>query len=150
MRKLLGGMILVIAALAAAFIIHAVRLSHTTTVIRIIDATSIRCEDGRSLRLIGLNNPVFSSEEEDGRQYLNRFILHKRVRVVEVRSSPPTKAYVYYGEILVNGRMIRDGYARADAQDDYPERELFQTYEKEAKARGLGIWNDPARSRSSR
>lgn len=133
---------LVIAALAAVFIVHAVRFSHTTNVTRIIDAASIRCDDGRLVRLIGLAALPNPEEAALAKRYLGRFILGKPVRIIEARSSRPEKAYVYYGDILVNGRMIKDGYGRIDSQDDCPEQELFRAYEQEAKTRGLGIWND--------
>lgn len=140
MRKALGGIILVIAALVAAFVVHVMRLSHTLTVTGVINATSIQCDGGRIFKLIGLAEPADASADEEGRLYLRRFVLDKRVRIVEAQSSHPGTAYVYCGVVLVNGRMIKDGFGQADMQDDYPERELFMAYEKEARARGLGIW----------
>ncbi|HQP31833.1 MAG TPA: thermonuclease family protein, partial [Deltaproteobacteria bacterium] len=54
-------------------------------------------------------------------------------------------AYVYLGGVLVNGRMIRDGYALADPRRGYPEYELFEAYEAEARLRRLGIWKAAGR-----
>lgn len=142
-RKGVGGVLIVIAALAGVFVVHAVRASRTTTVTTVINATSIQCADGRTVRLLGLVElAAYPPSVADAcRQYLTRLLCGKPIRIVNPHNPRPGMAYVYSGEILVNGRMIRDGYARVDLQDDYPERDLFLAYEKEAKARGLGIWD---------
>jgi len=49
---------------------------------------------------------------------------------------------VYSGDVLVNGRIIREGWARAYRMFYHPWRDLFIAYEREARSRGLGMWRD--------
>ena len=55
-------------------------------------------------------------------------------------------AYVWAGEVFVNERLVRDGYARAQ---DYPPNLARQSQlreaQREARAGGLGLWA-PART----
>jgi micrococcal nuclease len=45
--------------------------------------------------------------------------------------------------VLINGRMIRDGYAAWFEEDDnYTYEYVFERYEKEAKDRNRGIWKN--------
>jgi endonuclease YncB( thermonuclease family) len=44
--------------------------------------------------------------------------------------------------VLVNGRIIRDGWARAYRKFYHPWRDLFIVYEREARAKRLGMWKD--------
>lgn len=137
MPRGLWGALAIGAALAALILVHALR--ETQTVTAVIDGRTIHCADGRTVRLRGVAVPDDAAADA-GRKYLERLLLGKPVRITPAPGQ--AAAYVYSGEILVNGRMIRDGYAAADTHNDYPERELFTTYEKQARASGLGIWKE--------
>jgi micrococcal nuclease len=123
--------------------------SHTVT--RVIDGDTIRIDDGRKVRLAGVDAPEvdspYSREEPCGpqsRAYLKALIEGRKVTVKAGREPYDrygrTLAMVYLDDVLVNGRIIRDGWARAYRRFDYPYKDLFIAYEAEAKARGIGIW----------
>ena len=80
---------------------------------------------------------------KESREHL-RLLAGGKVRI-EVGPTPVdrygrTLAYVYAGDVLVNGRIIQDGWARADVRFSYKNKDLFIAYEKEARARKIGMW----------
>jgi micrococcal nuclease len=145
--------LIVFLGMAALALVHGVKALDTHTVIKVFDGDTIQTDDGRKIRLIGIDAPEVNSPYtlaepfgEESKVYLTRFLLGQKVRVVPGKEPfdvyGRSLAYVYRGDILINGRIVRDGYARAYTRFDYPEKELFLTYEREAKARGLGLWKD--------
>jgi micrococcal nuclease len=122
-------------------------------VAKVFDGDTIRLDDGRKIRLTGVDAPEVDSPYARGepggcgsRDYLKAMLEGKRV-VVKVGEESidrygRTLAMVYLGEVLVNGRIIRDGWARAYRRFDYPCKDLFMAYEAEARARGIGMWKE--------
>jgi micrococcal nuclease len=143
-------MALVVLALMGFHHWASARDSHVVT--EVYDGDTIRLDDGRKVRLTGVDAPEvdspYSKEEPGGsgsRQYLTNLVRGKRV-VVKVGGEAKdrygrTLAMVYLGDVLVNGRIIRDGWAGAYVRFEHPNRELFMMYEKEARARGIGMWH---------
>jgi micrococcal nuclease len=135
----------------------------STQVVRVVyDGDTLGLEDGTRVRLVGVDAPEvdspYSHEEPFGREsreFMRSLVLGKRVRVSVC--DPPldrygrTLAYVYVDDVLVNGRIIREGWAMAYRRFPHPMRDLFITYEMEAKARRLGMWrNGPRQGKSAR
>ncbi|HDP25828.1 MAG TPA: nuclease [Deltaproteobacteria bacterium] len=132
---------------------HWAKAVHLFEVIEVYDGDTILIEDGRKVRLIGVDAPEVESpyrqEEPFGIQskdYLRDLILHKKVSL-NLGDTPLDKygrtlAYVYLGDVLINGRIIRDGWARAYRRFEYTHKDLFIAYEKEARARSIGMWQD--------
>jgi micrococcal nuclease len=120
-------------------------------VIRVYDGDTIQLDDGRTIRLIGVDAPEvdspYSKAEpfgEESRAYLQRLLSGKKVSI-KVGPTPVdrygrTLAYVYVGDVLVNGRIIKDGWARAEMRFHHRCRDLFAAYEKEARAKRIGMW----------
>lgn len=132
---------------------HGLKTYHLHTVTMVFDGETIQLDDGRIIRLIGVDAPEvrssFCKDEpfgEESKRYLASLILHKRVSIAlgDPASDKYNRvlAYVYLGDILVNGRMIRDGWACSYRQFDYSWHDLFLSYENEARSRGLGIWKN--------
>jgi micrococcal nuclease len=120
-------------------------------VVKVFDGDTIQLDDGRKIRLIGVDAPEVESPYrkaehwgEQSKAYLASFILNKRISIT--LGDPPldkfnrTLAYIYLGDILVNGRIIRDGWASAYRVFYHPWRDLFLIYEREARSKGLGMW----------
>jgi micrococcal nuclease len=119
------------------------RNSHT--VAKVFDGDTIKLDDNRTIRMVGVDAPEVDSpytREEPGgrgsREYLKKLIEGKKI---VVRAGPEpldrygrTLGFVYLGNVLVNGRIIRDGWARAYLRFDYPHKDLFVAYEQEARA----------------
>ncbi len=157
MRSRLAWLALVCAVLAAMAIIHWARTFSQSGFVTVLDGDTLACADGRLIRLIGIAGPREVPEVEGvdgpvydaGRSYLKGLIEGRSVRIRPVKGAADARgrisAYVYLGGVLVNGRMIRDGYALADPRRGYPEYELFEAYEAEARLRRLGIWKAAGR-----
>jgi len=140
---------LAIIVLLGAF--HCLSAGKPHTVVEVFDGDTIRLDDNTKVRLIGVDAPEVDSPYgkqepfgEESRAYLTAFLLHKRVSI-KVGNPPQdrygrTLAYVYLGDVLVNGRIIRDGWASAYRRFHHPWRDLFLAYEKEARSRGIGMW----------
>ena len=112
--------------LAKALDLHDVRT--------VYDGDTIQLDDGRKIRLIGVDAPEvdspYSKEEPFGQQskrYLSKLLLGRKVYI-----RPAAVQYDKYGRTLA--------WARAYVRFDYEYRDLFLSYEKEAKARGIGMW----------
>ncbi|HQI02796.1 MAG TPA: thermonuclease family protein [Deltaproteobacteria bacterium] len=137
-------------------VFHCVKHTGLHEVVWVYDGDTIRIDDGRKIRLIGVDAPEvespYTKEEPYGslsRKHLNTLLTGKKV-FIKVGEEPSdrfgrTLAYVYADDILVNGRMIRDGWARVYMKFDYEYKELFAAYEREARAKGLGIWGSTER-----
>lgn len=120
-------------------------------VARVIDGDTIVLADGRHVRLIGVDAPEIDCPYRtaepwgyESRAYLKELIEGRRVRV-EVGPEPfdkygRTLAYIYLGDVLVNGRIIRDGQARLYRRFAFEYKEQFGYYEAEARQLGLGLW----------
>jgi micrococcal nuclease len=140
---------------------HHLKTQDVHTVIRVFDGDTIQIDDGRIIRFIGVDAPEvqspYSREEpfgQESRRYLDSLLLHKKV-LIRVGDPPLDKysrtlAYVYLGDVLVNGRIIRDGWASSYRQFNHPWRDLFLFYENEARSKGLGIWKKKEQEKESR
>lgn len=149
--KQVSWVLLVFAAITLLGFRHWSDAKGARTVAKVHDGDTIRLDDGTTVRLLGVDAPEVESSytraEPCGagsRDYLKALVEGRRV-TIEVGPEPKdrygrTLAMVYLGDVLVNGRIIRDGWAGAYRRFDYPHKDLFRAYEEEAKARGLGIW----------
>jgi micrococcal nuclease len=120
-------------------------------VIKVYDGDTIQIDDGRNIRLIGVDAPEVSSpysKEEpfgkESREHLRKLVAGRKVQVrvgaAALDRYGRTLAYIYADDVLINGRIIRDGWAQADVRFDYKNRDLFVAYEKEARAQRIGMW----------
>ena len=123
-------------------------------VTKVLDGNTILLENGDVVRYVGIDAPHLK-KNEGGPQFYAReaarfnksLVLLKKVRVVPEGGKKDAQgrllAYVYVKNLLINGEMVRLGYARADANqlnDRY--KELFLRYEREAAARYAGLWQE--------
>jgi micrococcal nuclease len=113
---------------------------------RIIDGDTIVLTGGRNVRYIGINTPEKGEPYYEEATEANRSLVEgKNVRLEldeeEKDLYGRMLAYAYVGDIFVNVKLVRDGYARAYP---YPPnvkyQDLFSSAEKEAKQKGVGIW----------
>ena len=120
---------------------------------RVYDGDTIELDDGRKIRLIGVDAPEvespYSKAEKYGqaskkhlRKLLNQKKVYIKVGPTTYDKYGRTLAYVYADDVLINGRMIRDGWAQAYIRFNYKYKDLFVAYEKEARAKGIGMWQD--------
>ena len=120
-------------------------------VMSVFDGDTILLDDNRRIRLIGVEAPALQSPYGDkdhfgkeSKKYLASLILNKKVSLTITDTQKDgfgsIPAFVYLGDVLVNGRVIRDGWARSSRIFHHTYGDLFTAYEREAHSRGLGMW----------
>lgn len=88
----------------------------THKIVAILDATTLRTENGLTLRLAGITVPA--EREQEAQAYLRRYVLGKRVlvRLVEPQTEEGASAYLYLtNRLFINRKMVEMGIADADA-----------------------------------
>ncbi len=143
--------LVVLMAVLLVFLLRWAKQLDIHEVTEVYDGDTIRIDDGRNIRLIGVDAPEVDSpytrEEpfgEESRDHLRKLLAGRKVQI-RVGSAPVdrygrTLAYIYAGDVLINGRIIQDGWAQADVRFSYKNKDLFIAYEKEARARRIGMW----------
>ncbi len=142
----------IIAVFTVVLAFHFAENQDLYTVTEVYDGDTIKIGDGRIVRLIGVDAPEVESPYrhlepfgEESKAYLEDLILRKKVRI-SLGEEPLDKynrtlAYVYLKDgTLVNGRIIKDGWAKAYQRFDFEYKDLFIAYEKEARSKSIGIW----------
>jgi micrococcal nuclease len=125
--------------------------ARTCTVGRVSDGDTFRCSDGRRVRLIGIDSPELRQRPfgpEAQRALLALLPLSTTVRL-ETDASKMDRygrelAYAWTGTSLVNELMVRNGWAviyTVPPNVKYAER--LARAQKEARARGAGLWSGP-------
>ena len=160
-RQKIPFFLALIALLVILAAYHVLDAGKAHRVEHVYDGDTIGLEDGTKVRLIGVDAPEvdspYSKKEPFGEQsksFLTGLILHREVTLSEGDPSRDkygrTLAYVYVDDVLVNGHMIREGWARAYRRFHHPWRDLFIVYEREARSKGMGMWMKTEGEKSSR
>ena len=131
----------------------------------VIDGDTVELSDGRHVRYIGIDTPEVRRHE--GTQWVvdpepyareateanRRLVEGKPVRLeydVETHDRyGRLLAYVYVGDVMVNAKLMEDGYAQPmtiPPNVKYVER--FKQLASEARQQRRGLWGLPAGGRS--
>ncbi len=115
---------------------------------RVVDGDTFHCEDGRKVRLIGMDAPEVGqgAAGRASREALRRML--PRGRSVRLESDAAARdrygrvlAYAWAAGRLVNEAMVRDGWAvlyTVPPNVRYVAR--LQRAQREARAAGAGLW----------
>jgi endonuclease YncB( thermonuclease family) len=118
------------------------------------DTFRFRKEDGtlQSVRLLGVDAPESTTTRyrhtecfgTEAKTYLTNLIKNKNIRLEydftqqQVDSYGRLLAYVYLGDVLVNEKMLADGYAKEYTyKSDYQFQSSFQSAEQFAKTKSV-------------
>ncbi len=124
----------------------------TGRIIRVVDGDTVELEDGRKVRLIGIDTPelhhptkpvMFFAEEAF--QFTRRLVEDRDVRVEYDQERTDkygrTLAYLYLSDgTFVNAEIVRQGYGLAYTRFPFRYKEDFKKYEQEARERERGLW----------
>jgi len=118
----------------------------------VVDGDTVILDSGDTLRYIGINAPETKYPKmdvyyvgKDSYEFNKNLVGGKTVRLVyDVTDRDPTGrllAYVYVGDTFVNAEIVKNGMAYSAA---YPpntkHQEEFNSLEREARDKKLGIW----------
>lgn len=120
---------------------------------RVVDGDTIKLADGRTLRYIGIDTPEtvhptkgLECYGEEAKKENRRLIEGKTVRMEKDISETDRYGrllrYVYIGDDMINGMLVRGGFAHAATfPPDVKYAELFVAAEQEAERYGIGLWS---------
>ena len=151
MRRILAiaALILLIIPLRPS---HAKELEYLVT--KVTDGDTIVLENGNIIHYIGVDAPQLKGKEGGGdffaREAFRRnksLVLLKKVRlefdVQKKDEEGRTLAYVFIKDVFVNGELIRLGFAHAAVSPpNVRYKDLFLKYEREAKEKYAGLWQE--------
>jgi micrococcal nuclease len=145
--RYITGILLVMALLASGCTDSGSGIPNSTTeVVRVVDGDTFVITSGEKVRLIGVDTPETSEPYyEEATDYLSAQVLGKEV-LLEGDTSETDKygrllRYVWADGLLVNERLVREGFAEAKAYEpDVRYRDRFEEAEEYARQNGLGIW----------
>jgi micrococcal nuclease len=132
------------------------------TVRRAVDGDTLLLEDGRRVRLIGVDTPETKREGTpiqpwgpEAHDMTARLVEGKPVRLEfdreRVDKYGRILAYVYTGDRLLNEELLREGLGRALLKHPYSEsmKRRFRLAESEARDNRRGIWQESSQSSTS-
>ena len=108
-----------------------------------------RIKDLARVRYIGIDTPESNEPFYGSVKELNKSLVYgKRVKLVfdeqKIDRYDRLLAYVYVDDVFVNAEIVRRGYARASSfEPNTRYADLFESLEKEAKEKKIGIWSIP-------
>ena len=151
LRKRLTQLLILLLLAAAGYWVQSKRpfsRGDEISVVGVIDGDTVELEDGRRVRLIGIDTPERGELDADSATSLTeRLVLRKSVRLEFDRDQKDrygrTLAYVYRASdgVFLNERMLIDGYANVlSIAPNVAHAEQFRAAEREARAAGRGLW----------
>lgn len=139
--------------------------AHTFTVTRVIDGDTVVLNDGRHIRLIGVDTPesftnrkltkdakalnqekaAMQSLGKRAAAYTRSIALNKQVRIKGDREARDRYGrdlgYVFFTDgTMLNEKLIKDGYGCAYTRFRFKHRDQFVSAENEARSEGRGLW----------
>lgn len=117
-----------------------------TRITRVIDGDTIELEDGKRLRLIGIDTPengdcYFQEATDKAKELLEgqEVILEKDVS--ETDRYGRLLRYIWKGEVLINEQLVKEGYASSYSYPpDIKYQDRIIVAQKEAKNGNKGLW----------
>jgi micrococcal nuclease len=123
--------------------------SERALVREVIDGDTVRLEDGRRVRYLGIDTPetgeyYYEEATERNRELVGGKVVELRPGSRDVDEYERLLRYVYIDDIFVNAELVAQGYAKAYRKGPLEEHSeyLFQL-EEEARANSIGLWAEP-------
>jgi micrococcal nuclease len=121
-------------------------------VARISDGDSFRCQDGRRIRLIGIDTPEQQQRPYGAQSYSALLRMAPPGTALKLESDVGSAdrygrvlAYAWKDTVLVNEAMVKDGWAvQYTVPPNVRYAERFGRAQKEARALGRGLWGGRA------
>lgn len=119
---------------------------------RVVDGDTIELVDGRRVRYIGVDTPEMGSTQKtiacfakEAMRANSALVEGKEVRlekdISETDKFGRLLRYVYVGDVFVNEKLAREGYAQAATfPPDVKYKDLFLVAQREAREQNRGLW----------
>ena len=134
------------------------KASETAVVTRVIDGDTLELQDGRKVRLLGVDTPELHHPRKpveayaaEAKKFTSTAIAGQTVRLVFEKWKPVDKygrllAYVYREPdgLFLNRELVAAGYAHVEARWPFEHMEAFRKLEREARELGRGLWDPKA------
>ena len=119
---------------------------------RVIDGDTIEIEDGRKIRLIGIDTPELNKSGEAGcfgreaYDYANKLLTGQTIKLEKDISETDRYGrllrFIYLGDTFINDKLVKDGYARVYTYPpDVKYQDKFKESESYARDNNLGLWS---------
>lgn len=138
---------------------------NSATVVRVVDGDTVVLNNGRTIRLIGVDTPesftnrklakdanALNQEKEvmqglgkKAAAYTRSIALDKEVQIKTDRKARDrygrTLGYIFLSDgTMLNEKLIKDGYACAYTRFQFKYRDEFVSADNEARSEGRGLW----------
>ena len=124
----------------------------TYLVERVIDGDTLVLDNGKTVRLIGVDTPETNHPEipvqrfgKEATEFTQRMVEGLKIRVELGEPAQDSYgrelAYVFVDGMLLNKEIIRRGYGYAYTHFPHPRMDEFVAAEQEARGKQYGLWN---------
>ena len=139
---------LVILSLLILLLPDCVTVPKEAKVIQVIDGDTIVIEGGYHVRYIGIDTPekgqpYYEEAKQSNQELVDGKVVRLEKDVTDKDKFERLLRYVYVDSLLVNGELVKQGYAEVYPKDRYPDNkyyDLLKEVEREAREAGRGIW----------
>ncbi|MGH7961137.1 MAG: thermonuclease family protein [Candidatus Binatia bacterium] len=119
--------------------------SSAATVSAVLDGDTIVLTDGTRVRYLGINTPERGQPfYEEAKRYNERLVFGKEVRLETGKQERDgygrVLAYVYAGNVMVNARVIAEGWAHVFVTEPFDRQTEWLQLQKDARAQQKGMW----------
>jgi micrococcal nuclease len=122
-------------------------------IVRVIDGDTIVLNNGKTIRLIGVDAPEIHHPEipvqrfgQEAKEFMKKIAQGEECYLEYEPDNLYDQygrllAYVFVGDILLNAEIIRMGYAYAYTRFPFRRQDEFLSLEQEARRKQYGLWN---------
>ena len=120
------------------------------TVAAVIDGDTIRLDDGRTVRYLGVNTPEYGQPfYEEAKRFNEQLVAGKPVRL-ETHGRERDRygrelAYVFVDDALINSRIVAEGWGHVFLLQPLPKVNEWLPLQQNAQDQRKGIWRDGLR-----
>lgn len=125
-------------------------LLSAATVTTVIDGDTIRLEDGRTVRYLGVNTPEYGQPfYEEAKRFNEQLVAAKSIRL-ETHGKERDRygrvlAYVFVDNVLINAQIVAEGWGHVFLLQSLSKVNEWLPLQKNAQEQRKGMWRDGMR-----
>ncbi|MGE0679913.1 MAG: lamin tail domain-containing protein [Candidatus Binatia bacterium] len=123
---------------------------NAATVAAVVDGDTIRLEDGRTVRYLGVNTPEYGQPlYEEAKRFNERLVAGKSIRLETDRRERDRYgrelAYVFVDDVPINSQIVAEGWGHVFLLQSLSRASEWLRLQKNAQDQRKGIWRDGLR-----